>query len=150
MEVMFKRNMQTFWPWRMCGFARNHVVPVIVANESEFIRVVYGVDQYQQRFNSLENVIILPTSDADAAGLGMAQHRGNHPGYRNAVARVHDGLLDEYLTRLAADPSAEAALKQEYRKLHDRIEFQLKQVGWVNPPSPRSRNVSKVLMPPCG
>jgi hypothetical protein len=52
------------------GFARHHVVPVSVANGSDFIRLVYGVDEYQLRFNSLENVILLPVSDADAAGLG--------------------------------------------------------------------------------
>lgn len=88
------------------GFARHHVVPVDVANESRFISEIYGIELYQQRFNTLDNVIILPVTDADAAGLGMLQHKGNHPEYRAAILRVHAELRTEYLARLALDPSA--------------------------------------------
>lgn len=109
------------------GFARHHVVPLEVARNSDFIREVYGVEAYQGRFNSLENVIVLPVNDADAVGLGMSQHRGNHPDYRAAITRVHEELLDEYQARLTLDPSKELNLKAEYRALHDRVEFQLKQ-----------------------
>jgi hypothetical protein len=31
------------------GFARHHVVPVDVANESRFIREIYGIELYQQQ-----------------------------------------------------------------------------------------------------
>jgi len=116
-------------------FELHHVIPRDSVKVSSFIEQVYGIDQYAERFNSSENLIALPKDPVDAASLGLSQHKGNHPGYQDAIKQFHRDALAMYNSDKADlfekynnnVPFEEIDnLKAKYRSLHDRLEFKLK------------------------
>ncbi|MDB2408081.1 AHH domain-containing protein, partial [Jannaschia sp.] len=113
----------------------HHVSTVSVAENSSFITDVYGREEYARKFVDGRSLIALPTDREGSTASGLAQHRGNHPGYREAEARVHAQLkaaydtdLRDLRTELGRDPTTAEidGLKAEYRSEFNRIELVLR------------------------
>ena len=108
-------------------FELHHVITRETIKNSEFIRDVYGIDEYALRFNSSNNLIALPTDGKLATSLGMSQHLGNHSQYNKAIQKIHRDLHSEFVSEsIGKSPAEIADLKVHYRNIHDRVEFKIK------------------------